>query len=230
MQNYRGDVTDLRVVRRVEQQPQSWRVWQPVIIQGHKKRHLIVAFGAMINGKKDMGDILATISTNYGDTWEEPVMVFDHRQRQGMVQFAYANPVLYRAPGQEVIWCFAMRCPIAQKNSEESKPEPDLHNAKSKAFFGRSSNGTHIYVYSDGPPQRVKAPGFPNGGRIALRYKTKISGDTWSEEQTFYDAGIKNSYPTLIEIAPDDFRCVWDSGTPDTPRTHIHFGKLRISP
>ena len=54
MLNYRGDVTDLRVVRRVEQHPQSWRVWQPVIVQGHKKRHLIVAFGAMINGKKDI--------------------------------------------------------------------------------------------------------------------------------------------------------------------------------
>ena len=371
MPNYRGDITDLRVVRRVEQHPQAWRVWQPVIIPGQKKRHLIVAFGAMVNGKKDMGDILATRSTDDGDTWEEPVMIFDHRQRQGMVQFAYANPVLYRAPGQDVIWCFAMRCPIAQKNSEESqlvgaftadggyswtpvemamhyagaahhmlnhrnygdrlstqisdagppqhtagrphavrvttsfsaapacwngsskpispnppmpvfssmrgisrrekhqrncglscelpimttpalrrtpprayssvsrdggrtwrvaKPEPDLHNAKSKAFFGRSSNGTHIYVYSDGPPQGVKTPEFPNGGRISLRYKTKNPGDTWSEEKTFYDAGIKNSYPTLIEIAPGDFRCVWDSGTPDTPRTHIQFGKLRISP
>ena len=111
-----------------------------------------------------------------------------------------------------------------------AKPEPDLHNAKSKAFFGRSSTGTHIYVYSDGPPQREKAPGFPNGGRTSLRYKTKNPGDTWSEEKTFYHAGIKNSYPTLIEIAPGDFRCVWDGGTPDTPRTHIHFGKLRISP
>ena len=121
MQNYRGDITDLRVVRRVEQHPQAWRVWQPVIIQGQKKRHLIVAFGAMVNGKKDMGDILATLSTDDGDTWEEPVMIFDHRQHQGIVQFAYANPVLYRAPGQDVIWCFAMRCPIAQKNSEESQ-------------------------------------------------------------------------------------------------------------
>ena len=368
--NHRGDVTDLRVIRRVDQHPQSWRVWQPVIIPGTKKNHLIVAFGAMVNGKKDMGDILATISLNDGDTWEEPVVIFDHRERQGMIQFAYANPVLYHPPRQEVIWCFAMRCPIAQRNSEESqmvgaftadggrswtqvemamhyagplitcagiitteidsvrkfllpahrntlqedprgsrdhfvlsstsllewkleayipqptnprvflhegniaegetpeelwmvmrtadydetdrttdpptayssvsrdggltwsiaKPEPDLHNAKCKAYFGRSSNGTHIYVYSDGPPQREKAPGFPNGGRTSLRYKTKSSGNTWSQEKTFFDAWIKNSYPTLIEIAPGDFRCVWDSGTPETSRTHIHFGKLQISP
>ena len=67
-----------------------------------------------------MGDILATVSRDDGDTWEEPVAIFDHRQRQGAIQFAYANPVLYRAPGQDVIWCFAMRCPIAFENSEES--------------------------------------------------------------------------------------------------------------
>ena len=32
--DYKGDVTDVRVVRRVEQHPDSWRVWQPFIIQG----------------------------------------------------------------------------------------------------------------------------------------------------------------------------------------------------
>ena len=31
MLDYRGDVTDLRVVRRVEQHPQAWRVWQPAL-------------------------------------------------------------------------------------------------------------------------------------------------------------------------------------------------------
>ena len=118
---FKGDITDHRVIRRVEQQPLSWRVWQPVIIQGLKKSHLIVAFGAMTAGKKDMGDILATVSSTDGDTWEEPVMVFDHTVRQGTIQYAYGNPVLYRAPGQDVILCYAMRCPIAQKNSEESK-------------------------------------------------------------------------------------------------------------
>ena len=46
---------------------------------------------------------------------------FDHQRRQGDIQFAYATPVLYRAPGQAVIWCFAMRCPIAYRNSEESQ-------------------------------------------------------------------------------------------------------------
>ncbi len=368
---HKGDVTDVRVIRHVEQHPGSWRIWQPYIIQGQKKKHLIVAFAAMANGKKDMGDILVSLSTDDGDTWDEPICVFNHRQRQGAIQFAYANPVLYRAPGQEVIWCFAMRCPIQQVNSEESqlvgaftadggrswtpvemamhytgplitnagimetqirgqkrfllpahrntlqgdprgsrdhfilsstsllewkleayipqptkprvflhegnmapgdkpgeikivmrtadydnagltttpprayssvstdgghtwsvaKEEPDLHNAKSKAFFGRASNGTYIYVYSDGPQQRDKTwPGFPNGGRTSLRYKIKPPGKKWTEQKTFFDAGIKNSYPTLVEVTPGDFRAVWDSGTADRSRTHISFGKLKLTP
>ena len=367
---YRGDVTDVRVIRRVEQHPGSGQLWQPFIIQGQKKKQLIVAFGAMATGKRDMGDILASLSRDDGDTWDEPVAVFDHRQRQGALQFAYANPVLYRAPGQDVIWCFAMRCPMVYENSEESQlvgaftadggrswtpvemavqytgplilnagivqaefkgqkrfllpahrntlqkdplgsrdhfilsstsllewkleafipqpasgkvflhegniapgenpgelkivmrtanyeddrlttnpprayssvsrdgghtwspaqPEPELHNAKSKGFFGRAEKGTHLYVYNDGPAQREVAPGFPHGGRTSLRYKTKPAGEAWSPEKTFYDAGIKNSYPTLVEVAPGDFRAVWDSGTPETARTQIHFGKFKLQP
>ncbi len=368
--SYQGDVTDVRVIRQVDQHPDSWRVWQPVITQW-KKNHLITAFGAMTHGKKDMGDIFATVSRNDGDSWEEPVVVFDHNKWQGDIQFAYANPVLFKPEDQDIVWCFAMRCSIKQENSEESylvaaftadggrswtpvelamhytgplitnatiiesqikgrpryllpahrntlasdprgsrdhfilgssslleweleafipqpesprvflhegniapgdhpgelkivmrtadyddtnkttdpprayssvsrdgghrwsdaREEPDLHNAKSKGFFGRATDGTHIYVYSDGPAQRdLSWPGFPNGGRTSLRYKTKASGGNWSAEKTFYDAGIKNSYPTLVEVAPGEFRCVWDSGTANTARTHIQFGKLTLKP
>ena len=117
---YSGDVTDVRTIRRVEQHPQAWRIWHPFIISGNKKNHLIVAYGAMRNGKKDMGDIFAIRSKDDGDTWESPIVIFDHTKRQGDVQFCYANPVLYQAPGQDIIWCFCMRCPIAQRNSEES--------------------------------------------------------------------------------------------------------------
>ena len=368
---YEGDVTDLRIIRRLEQHPYGWRIWQPFIIQGDKKKDLLVAFGVQVNGKNDMGDILVSLSRDDGDTWEEAVPVFDHRQRHGAIQFAYANPVLYRAPGEDVIWCFAMRCPIVFRNSEESQlvgaftadggrswtpvemamhytgplilnagiveteiqgqrrfllpahrntlqkdplgsrdhfilsstsllewrleafipqpvdhkvflhegniapgdapgelkivmrtaqydedslttnpprayssisrdggrtwslavPEPELHNAKSKGYFGRAADGTHLYVYNDGPAQRDTSwPGFPHGGRTSLRYKTKPPGGRWSEEKTFYDAGTKNSYPTLVEVAPGDFRAVWDSGTADTRRTHIQFGKLKVKP
>ena len=369
VRGYEGDVTDVRVIRRVESHPDAWRIWQPYIAQW-KRRRLVVAFGAMTNGKKDMGDIFATVSKNDGDTWSEPVAIFDHNRRQGAIQFAYANPVLFKPPEQDILWCFAMRCPIVYENSEDSqlagafsadggytwtpvelavhyagplilnagvrpthingqaryllpahrnslqkdplgsrehfilsstsllewklesfipqpvtgrvflhegniapwgasgelkivmrtanyedtsfttdpprayssvsrdgghtwtpaRAEPELHNAKSKSFFGRASDGTHIYVYNDGPAQRDIAPGFPHGGRTSLRYKIRPAGNRWSEEKTFYHAGIKNSYPTLIEVQPGDFRAVWDSGTADTPRTHIHFGKLRITP
>ena len=367
--SHQGDVTDVRVIRRVESHAQAWRIWQPVIAQW-KGKHLVVAFGAMVHSKKDMGDILVSVSKNDGNTWGEPVTVFDHTLRQGAIQFAYANPVLFKPPNQDVLWCFAMRCPIAYKNSEDSQlagafsvdggttwtpvelamhyagplilnagiqpteikgrprfllpahrnslqkdafgsrehfilsstsllewkleafipqpegrevflhegniaswgtsgdlkivmrtaqyedtslttdppraysslsrdgghtwtpaqPEPALHNAKSKGFFGRGQDGTHIYVYNDGPAQRDIAPGFPHGGRTSLRYKTKASGRAWSEEKTFFHARIKNSYPSLIEVSPGQWRAVWDSGTVDTPRTHIRFGKLRIAP
>jgi hypothetical protein len=106
-----------------------------------------------------------------------------------------------------------------------ARQEPELWNAKSKAFYGKAQNGTHLYVYNDGPA--MPAP----GGRMALRYKLQpAAGGSWSEEKTFFDAGIHNSYPTLIEVAPGDFRAVWDSGTKDRTRTHIHFGKFRIAP
>jgi hypothetical protein len=369
VRGYKGDVTDIRVVRRVESHPDSWRLWQPFIAQW-KRKYLVVAFGAMTNGKKDMGDIFASVSKDDGDTWGEPVAIFDHNRRQGAIQFAYANPVLFKPADQDVLWCFAMRCPIVYKNSEDSQlagaftadggyswtpvelamhyagtlilnagvqptvtrgqrrfllpahrnslqkdplgsrehfvlsstsllewnleafipqpesgrvflhegniapgdapgelkivmrtadyedtdlttdpprayssvsrdgghtwsaaqPEPELHNAKAKGFFGRAADGTHIYVYNGGPAQREITPEFPHGGRTSLRYKIKPVGGKWSEEKTFFDAGIKNSYPTLIEVRPGDFRAVWDSGTAKRPRTHIHFGKLRIAP
>ena len=65
-------------------------------------------------------------------------------------------------------------------------------------------------------------------GRTTLRYKLQSASGGWGAEKTFYDAGIKNSYPTLIEVAPGDYRAVWDSGTKDRTRTHIVFGKFRI--
>ncbi|MBN2448997.1 MAG: exo-alpha-sialidase [Lentisphaeria bacterium] len=367
---HRGDVTDVRVVRHVRQHPEAWQLWQPHIVRatgllsnGRRPEHLVCAYGAMINGKKDMGSIWVSISKDDGDSWEEPTPLFDHTQRHGAIQFGYANPVLFAPPGQDVIWCFAQRCPIVRQNSPDAElvgafsadagrswtpvemamvgyhgplivcsepypseiagrkvyllpahrnamqkdallgtrdhfilsstsllewkleayipqpqegrvflhegciapgdasgeikivmrtanydddsrttdpprayssvsrdgghtwspaqPEPDLYNAKAKAWFGRATDGTHVYVYNDGPPQR-------EGGRNALRYRTKPPGGVWSEEKTFYDAGVKNSYPTLLEYAPGEFHAVWDSGTAAAHRTHIRFGKVRI--
>ena len=368
--SYEGDVRDVQVLRRVEQHPQAWRIWQPVILQGLKKQHLIVAYGSMLHGKKDMGDIHVILSRDDGLSWSEPNTIFSHDVFQGDLQFAYANPVLYRVQGQAVIWCFAMRCPIQQRNSEESHlvgaftadggrswtsvelamhytgplilnappvevdrdgvrtfllpahrntlasdprgsrdhmilsstsllewkleafipqpnepkvflhegnlargdqdgelrivmrtanyddtsltttppraysslsqdggktwsvaaPEPELHNAKSKGFYCKTALGHYLYVYNDGPAQRSMAPGFPFGGRTSLRYKIRIPRGNWLGERTFFDAGIKNSYPSLVEVSPCDFRAVWDSGTAEKPRTHIRFAKFKIEP
>jgi hypothetical protein len=352
-----GDATHVRVVRRVEQHSGAALLWEPYIAQW-KPRQLGVAFGAGIPGKTDMGDILSTVSTDDGETWAEPGFVFDHRERQGSQQYAYANPVLYHPPGEDILWCFAMRCPMNSPHSEDShlagaysagggrswvpvemsmlytgpliivagvhrivvdghpryllpahrntkrsdplgtrdqfilsstsllewklegyipppesgpvflhegslapgdaegdlkivmrtarydkdgapldpprafssqsrdggrtwssaRPEPELWNSVAKGFYGRSSEGTELYVYNDGAAW----------SRMALRYKSRAPGGAWSAERTFYEAGVHNSYPTLIEISPGEFRAVWDSGTPDRNRTRICFGKFRL--
>ena len=61
-----------------------------------------------------------------------------------------------------------------------------------------------------------------------MRVLLRAPGGAWSAEKTFFDAGIKNSYPSLIEVAPGDFRAVWDSGTADEARTHIRFAKFKV--
>jgi hypothetical protein len=63
---------------------------------------------------------------------------------------------------------------------------------------------------------------------MALRYKSKPAKGAWSDECTFFDAGIHNSYPTLIETAPGEFRAVWDSGDEKRGRRSIRFGKLTL--
>jgi hypothetical protein len=325
--SFKGDVADVRVIRRLERHTDAWRLWQPYIAQWRRK-HLVVAFGAMAIGKKDMGTILASVSTDDGDliwcyamrcpmvypnsedsqlvgafsadggrSWtpvemamhysgplilngglyqteiegqrrfllpahrntlqKDPLGSRDHfilsstsllewrleafvpQPKSGKVFLHEGNIAPGDAPGEiKMVMrtagyedaALTTNPPRAYSSVSKdgghtwstAKPEPDLYNAKSKGFFGRAKNGTQIYVYNDGLAQ--PAP----GSRMALRYKTKPAGGVWSEEKTFFDAGIKNSYPTLIEVAPGDFRAVWDSGTSDTPRTHIHFGKFRI--
>jgi hypothetical protein len=117
---FTGDVTDVTVVRRVEQHPGAALVWEPFVATG-KSSQLVVTYGIGIPGKTDMGDIAACLSMDDGKTWSEPVTIFDHRDRQGAGQFGYANAVLYHPPGQDVLWCFAMRCPMSAPHSEDSK-------------------------------------------------------------------------------------------------------------
>lgn len=102
-----------------------------------------------------------------------------------------------------------------------AQEEPDLWNTVSEAWFGQSQKGTQLYVYNDGPLF----------SRMALRYKLKPAGGAWGGEKTFFDAGVHNSYPSLIEVAPGEFRAVWDSGDERNAKAHrrsIRFGKLSL--
>jgi len=84
--DFTGDVTDVRVVRRVDQHPGAALLWEPSSAVWRPK-HLVVSFGAGLPGKTDMGDVLASVSTNDGDTWSDPLLAFDHNQRYGALQF-----------------------------------------------------------------------------------------------------------------------------------------------
>ena len=352
-----GDVRDIRVVRTADQEPRASLLGQPSIALW-KEKHLVVAYQKGIAGKGDMGSIDVVVSTNDGDSWSIPSTIFDHEQRHGALQFAYCNAVLYRPPGQAVLWCFAMRCPLNYADSEDShlaaaysgdggrswnpvelamhytgplvilgeiqriiedgqpvyllpahrntkradplgqreqfvlrstslldwslggyvpqpepgkiflhegqiavlneqqhlkmvmrtaegraeggalnpprawssastdggktwsiaQEEPELWNTVSEGWFGQSRTGTQLYVYNDGPAW----------SRMALRYKAKPASGAWSDERTFFDTGIHNSYPTLIETAPGEFRAVWDSGDEKRSRRSIRFGKLSL--
>lgn len=98
------------------------------------------------------------------------------------------------------------------------KEEPALWNSVSEAAFGNTKDGTLYYIYNDGPAWYRKN----------LKYKIKPPGKKWSEELTFFDANVKNSYPSVIEIAPGELRVVWDSGDEKHGRKQIRFGKLKI--
>lgn len=118
--DYAGDVTDVRVIGKMETHAGASLVWEPYIAQW-KDRQLVAAYGVGIPGKTDMGDIMAVVSMNDGGTWSDPVPIFDHRERQGTIQFAYANAILFKPQGQDVMWAYAMRCPMNYRNSEDSQ-------------------------------------------------------------------------------------------------------------
>ena len=99
-----------------------------------------------------------------------------------------------------------------------AKPEPLLYNAGSKGFYGRDSQGRYIYVYSANPE------------RLPLHYKVQRKTGEWSDTRVFFDGGVRNSYPTLVEETPGVFLCIWDSSDDAArPRTAIRFARLKIS-
>lgn len=117
---YSGDVTDMRTITELDLASRYDKVWQPYI-ERWSDGHLIVTFGRQLIKKTDMGDLLCSVSLDDGDTWLPPVEIFDHRKDHGGRRYAYANPALFRPPGKEIVWCFAMRCPLHYLDSESSE-------------------------------------------------------------------------------------------------------------
>ena len=117
---YTGDVTEVRTIGNLELNTEFSNIWQPYIAQW-SEGHLIAAWGHQLAGKVDMGDIVCSISRDDGNTWLPPVEIFNHGKDYAGRRYAFANPSLYRATGQEVIWCFAMRCPLHYRDSENSE-------------------------------------------------------------------------------------------------------------
>ena len=95
-------------------------IWQPYIAKLGDE-HYVAAYGLQLKGKTDMGDMLCSITTDGGKTWSAPVKIFDHKIPNGSLRYAYANSILYLPEGHKTLWFFGMRCPVAQRNSEESE-------------------------------------------------------------------------------------------------------------
>ncbi len=115
-----GDVTDISTVDSLNLDGPFDKIWQPYLAKWTDEQYL-ATYGLQIKGKGDMGDIVCSISQDSGKTWGPRITIFDHRIRNGSTQYAYANPVLFRVPSQNVIWIYCMRVPVGFRNSENSK-------------------------------------------------------------------------------------------------------------
>ncbi|MCA9066943.1 MAG: exo-alpha-sialidase, partial [Planctomycetaceae bacterium] len=115
-----GDVTDVVQVDQLDPASIYERIWEPHLAKWSDKQ-LVCCYGLQLRGKPDMGDIVCSVSKDGGKTWLPRTMVFDHRLRNGTVQYAYNNAVLFRPPGQDIIWLFCMRAPLQYRDSENAE-------------------------------------------------------------------------------------------------------------
>lgn len=115
-----GDVYDIQVLDQVLENSLYDQVWEPYIAQWDNQTY-VVAYGKRLKGKSDMGDIVCSVSNDRGNTWGVPNIIFNSQLLNGTKQYSYANAVLYKDPSQDILWCYAMRCPSYYRNSEESE-------------------------------------------------------------------------------------------------------------
>ena len=178
-ETYQGDVEDVRTICTLAEGTRFNRVWQPYIARW-ADNHLIAAWGHHLRGKVDMGDIACSVSLDDGDTWLPPVEIFDHRRNRDGRRYGYANPTLYRAPGQEVVWCFAMRCPLHYWDSENSEL-----CAAYTADGGYSWVEVELTVHTSSPLITCNAP-IRFGGRYLLPVHRRTNRvDPTGDEQQF---------------------------------------------
>ncbi len=114
-----GDVKDVRVIDTLDPAGPYQKTWEPHFAKW-KDRHYICCYGLEVRGKGDMGDIVCSISKDAGKIWSPRTQVFDHAQRNGTVQYAYNNSVMFRPAGQDVVWLFVMRAPLHYRDSENA--------------------------------------------------------------------------------------------------------------
>jgi len=115
-----GDVKNVVTIDVLSQNSIYKQLWQPFIARW-RKNHYIVSYGYKLDGRSDMGDLVCSITKDGGKTWTPPVMIFDHKEANGSQRYAYANGVLFKPEGQNLVWCFAMRCPMYYSDSEDSE-------------------------------------------------------------------------------------------------------------
>jgi len=116
---FQGDVINVATIDTLRPDGPYNKIWEPYLAKWQQK-HYLAAYGLQVHGKGDMGDIVCSISRDAGRTWGHRITVFDHRVRNGSVQYAYNNAVLFRPPGQDVIWLFCMRAPMHYRDSENA--------------------------------------------------------------------------------------------------------------
>ncbi|HVZ97013.1 MAG TPA: sialidase family protein [Chitinophagaceae bacterium] len=111
-----GDATDISIIDTLPANSPYSKVWQPylAILKDHT---YIATYGFGLQGKTDMGDIVCAISKDNGKTWGHRISIFSSEGGP----YAYANSFFYQDPVQDILWCYAMRCPKFYKNSEESE-------------------------------------------------------------------------------------------------------------
>ncbi|MDG2380039.1 MAG: sialidase family protein [Pirellulaceae bacterium] len=117
--SFQGDLTDVTTIDTLNPEGPYNKIWEPYLAKWTRK-HYVTAYGLQVRGKGDMGDIVCSISRDAGKTWGPRITVFDHRVRNGTVQYAYNNAVLFRPPGQDIIWLFCMRAPMHYRDSENA--------------------------------------------------------------------------------------------------------------